>query len=446
MSTAFDTSSVLDALNRELGDGGVVTDGAELRFYSMDLMWSGPVATAVARPRSVAQVVALTRIAAAHGVALVPRGGGMSYTMGYVPQHARSVIVDLTALDRIVEINETDMYVTAEAGCSWKVLYEALAARGLRTPYFGPVSGVHATVGGAVSQGSMFFGSGTYGPVAESVLSVRTVLGNGSVIKTGARANRGDVPFNRYYGPDLTGLFLSDTGAMGIKVEVSIRLMRMPKGLACASYGFERFEDLYEAQAEIARHRIVAECFALDPFLGGKRTNLQSWTEGVRTLADVAKARGLADAVKVARGAAVEIAAWGGDRPLPGKVRLVEPLGFRKISALGVEEQRVRVIIDLTGPRESWQRLGHGYRVGVKIARWSDAKVLQVPIGALFREGTGWAAFTVDSDGRARRIAVAVGQMNDETAQVLGGLREGQAVIVHPGEKVRDGVRVTAAD
>ena len=153
-----------------------------------------------------------------------------------------------------------------------------------------------------------------------------------------------------------------------------------------------------------------------------------------------------ADAVKVARGADVEITAWGGDRPLPGKVRLVEPLGFRKISALGVEEQRVRVVIDLTGPREGWQRLGHGYRVGVRIARWSAARVLQVPIGALFREGTGWAAFTVDSDGRARRIAVAVGQMNDETAQVLGGLREGQAVIVHPGEKVRDGVRVTAAD
>jgi len=72
--------------------------------------------------------------------------------------------------------------------------------------------------------------------------------------------------------------------------------------------------------------------------------------------------------------------------------------------------------------------------------------VLQVPIGALFRDGTGWAAFTVDRDGRARRIAVSVGQMNDETAQILGGLDEGQAVIVHPGEKVRDGVRVTAAD
>lgn len=302
MNALPSSSSVIDALHLELGAEGVVTDPVELKFYSMDLMWSGPVAIAVARPRSVEQVVALTRIAAEHGVALVPRGGGMSYTKGYVPGDARSVIVDLTGLNRIVEINETDMYVTAEAGCSWKTLYEALAARGLRTPYFGPVSGVHATVGGAVSQGSMFFGSGTYGPVAESVLSVRTVLGNGSVIKTGARANRGDVPFNRYYGPDLTGLFLSDTGAMGIKVEVSIRLMRMPRGSAVASFGFERFEDLYEAQAEIARHRIVAECFALDPFLGGKRTNLQSWTEGVKTLADVAKSRGIGDALKVAKG------------------------------------------------------------------------------------------------------------------------------------------------
>lgn len=296
------TSSLLDALRNVLGADGVVSDPAELRFYSMDLMWSGPVAAAVARPTTTDQVVALTRLAVEFGVALVPRGGGMSYTMGYTPKHAQSVIVDLRGLNRIVEINETDMYVTAEAGCTWKTLYEALAERGLRTPYFGPVSGVHATVGGAVSQGSMFFGSGTYGPVAESVLSVRTVLGNGSVIKTGARANRGDVPFNRYYGPDLTGLFLSDTGAMGIKVEVSIRLIKMPKGSACASFGFERFEDLYEAQAEIARHRIVAECFALDPFLGGKRTNLQSWTDGVKTLADVARSRGLADAVRVAKG------------------------------------------------------------------------------------------------------------------------------------------------
>lgn len=302
MNALPNSSALIDRLKRELSEAAVITDADELRFYSMDLMWSGPVALAVVKPSSVEEVVALTSIASDYGVSLVPRGGGMSYTKGYVPQHAESLILDMTGLNRIIEVNEQDMYVTVEAGCSWQSLYEALAKRGLRTPYFGPVSGVHATVGGAVAQGSMFFGSGTFGPVAESVLSVKTVLGNGSVIKTGARANRGDIPFNRYFGPDLTGLFLSDTGALGIKVEVSIRLMKMPKGVAFASFGFDRFEDLYEAQAEIARHRIVAECFALDPFLGGKRTNLQSWTDGVKTLKDVAKARGLGDALKVARG------------------------------------------------------------------------------------------------------------------------------------------------
>lgn len=153
-----------------------------------------------------------------------------------------------------------------------------------------------------------------------------------------------------------------------------------------------------------------------------------------------------ADAVRIAKGAAVEIAAWGGDKPLQGRVRLVEPLGFRKISALGVEEQRVRVIIDLAGPQGDWQRLGHGYRVGVRIAQWSAPDVLQVPIGALFRQGDGWAAYIIDQDERARLVRVTVGQMNADTAEVRAGLRAGQRVIVHPGAKVADGLRVEALD
>jgi HlyD family secretion protein len=153
-----------------------------------------------------------------------------------------------------------------------------------------------------------------------------------------------------------------------------------------------------------------------------------------------------ADAVRIAKGAAVEIAAWGGDKPLQGRVRLVEPLGFRKISALGVEEQRVRVIIDLAGPQGDWQRLGHGYRVGVRIAQWAAPDVLQMPIGALFRQGDGWAAYTIDQDDRARLVRVTVGQMNADTAEVRAGLQAGQRVIVHPGAKVTDGLRVAALD
>ncbi|MEY4240170.1 MAG: hypothetical protein RL339_2771, partial [Pseudomonadota bacterium] len=151
------------------------------------------------------------------------------------------------------------------------------------------------------------------------------------------------------------------------------------------------------------------------------------------------------DAVKVLPGAAVEIAGWGGDRPLKGRVQQVEPLGFRKISALGVEEQRVRVVIDLVEPRSTWQRLGHGYRVGVRIALWSAPDILQVPIGALFRQGDNWAAYVVTSEGKAQLVRVKVGRMNDETAEVQDGLAADQSVILHPGDKVANGVRVTAA-
>lgn len=152
-----------------------------------------------------------------------------------------------------------------------------------------------------------------------------------------------------------------------------------------------------------------------------------------------------ADAVKVKPGAAVQVDAWGGDAPLQGRVRLVEPYGFTKISALGVEEQRVNVVIDLTDPRAAWARLGHGYRVVVHVALWTANDVLRVPVGALFRQGNGWAAFAVGADGAARMVAVQVGHMNDEAAEVLGGLTAGTRVILHPGEKVRDGVQVKTA-
>jgi HlyD family secretion protein len=152
-----------------------------------------------------------------------------------------------------------------------------------------------------------------------------------------------------------------------------------------------------------------------------------------------------ADAVRVRPGAAVSIEGWGGATPLKGKVRLVEPYGFTKISALGVEEQRVNVVIDLTDPRAAWERLGHGYRARVRIALWAAPDVLRVPVGALFRQGQGWAAFTIDREGRARLVAVEAGQMNDELAEVRGGLTAGQRVILHPGEKVGDGVKVSPA-
>ena len=153
-----------------------------------------------------------------------------------------------------------------------------------------------------------------------------------------------------------------------------------------------------------------------------------------------------ADAVRVRPGAEVFIEDWGGDRPLKGRVRLVEPYGFTKISALGVEEQRVNVVIDFAEPREAWLRLGHGYRATVRIVVSAAPNVLKVPISALFRSGREWSVFVVDAGGRARSKQVKAGRMNDEEAEIVSGLAAGERVILHPSDKVDEGVRVRERD
>ena len=145
-------------------------------------------------------------------------------------------------------------------------------------------------------------------------------------------------------------------------------------------------------------------------------------------------------AVRIAPGGRVLLERWGG-APLQGTVRVVEPAGFTKISALGVEEQRVRVIVDLTSPRDAWQRLGDGYRVEASFIVWEGGDVLQVPGSALFRHNNGWAVFAIAAE-RARLQPVRIGERSGLQAQVLDGLQAGDQVIVHPDDKVRDGVRI----
>jgi len=149
-----------------------------------------------------------------------------------------------------------------------------------------------------------------------------------------------------------------------------------------------------------------------------------------------------ADAVKVKPGMKVRFDRWGGDESLAGRVRTVEPFGFTKISALGVEEQRVNVIADLVSPKEDWQRLADGYRVEARFVIWEDEDVLQVPASSLFRLSGGWALFLVEN-GRARQRVVKIGQRTGLLAQILEGVEEGDKVVNHPSDEVADGVRIT---
>ena len=148
-------------------------------------------------------------------------------------------------------------------------------------------------------------------------------------------------------------------------------------------------------------------------------------------------------AVRVQPGQAARIEQWGGDRPLNGRVRRVEPSGFTKVSALGVEEQRVNVLIDFEDPRDLWKAIGDGYRVEVRIIVWSKPDVLKVPSSSLFRDETQWAVYKV-ADGRALRTSVEIGQRSGLEAEVLSGLQPGDQIVVYPSDAIQNGVKLVS--
>lgn len=159
--------------------------------------------------------------------------------------------------------------------------------------------------------------------------------------------------------------------------------------------------------------------------------------ENLEVLAEVLSS----DAVKIKKGTAVLFKRWGGDEQLAGTVRIVEPAGFTKVSSLGVEEQRVLVISDITSPPDTWSILGDGYRLEAHFVVWEGKDVLQVPASALFRSGKDWAVFLNDK-GKARLRKVEVGQRNGLTAGIISGIKAGDRVIAHPGDSISDGTRI----
>ncbi len=148
-----------------------------------------------------------------------------------------------------------------------------------------------------------------------------------------------------------------------------------------------------------------------------------------------------AEAVMIKPGMLVIVERCGGEALLKGRVERIEPVGFMKISALGVEEQRVNVIVDFLEPREAWERIGDQYRVEVRVIVWESEDVLRVPGGALFRRGNEWAVFVVEAD-RAKLRPVVLGRRNNLHAEVVGGLNAGDKVVIYPSDRVSDGVLV----
>lgn len=287
-SDALETS-----LRLLLGDANVHSDAEEREYFSHDIAGGGAIPPAlIAAPRSVSDACEVVRQTVLVGRAIVPRGGGMSYTGGYQAAEEGTVLLDMRALDKIEEIAATDGYVIVEAGCTWDALFSALAEHGLRTPFFGPLSGITATVGGAISQNAAFFGSAQHGVSADSVLGLEIILANGSLLRTGSWAGQDRTPFQRAYGPDLTGLFLGDCGALGVKARIALRVQPTPHS-AFASFAFTDGQALAAAQVALAGWPGLAECFGFDPVAN---ENLMrggfTFREKAEALRDVAQATG----------------------------------------------------------------------------------------------------------------------------------------------------------
>jgi len=151
------------------------------------------------------------------------------------------------------------------------------------------------------------------------------------------------------------------------------------------------------------------------------------------------------EATRAAPGAQVTFDNWGGPRPLLGRVRRIEPWGFTKVSALGVEEQRVNIVVDLLSPQDQWASLSEGYRLNAHIQVYRNDNALRVPTGALFNSGGQWAVYAVDKRDRVQRVPVRIDHRGAAFAELLGGLPEGARVVLYPGDTVRDGVRVASA-
>jgi FAD/FMN-containing dehydrogenase len=238
--------------------------GEDRALFAMDVYRARALPKAVVQPTSVEELKRLVLAATRAGLAIVVRGGGVSYTDGYLPVSSESVLIDTSGLNRIVELNIRDMYVTVEPGVTWRDLDAMMAEHGLKVPFIGTFSGLAASVGGTISQNANGHGSNANGISADSVIGLEVFTADGGIVRTGRVGMHCEGSFFRNYGPDLTGIFIGDCGALGIKTAVTLKLLRRKPAFETASFAFPDFESLHSCMAAVAAEKIEEKSFGLD--------------------------------------------------------------------------------------------------------------------------------------------------------------------------------------
>ncbi len=260
--TTVDTA--LNELRQSVGSERLSIDPQHRQTYSEDIAGPTPdTFLAVVSPETAGQVASVIAIARKAGLAVHPRGGGMSYTGGYVAGSDRSIALDLTGLEQVIEIDCDARFVIVEAGCTWSELYQSLADQGMRTPFFGPLSGIAATVGGSLSQNGAFFGSAAHGYAADHVLGLEIADGTGELHRLGSWA-AGRHTALPWHGPGVLKAFLGDCGALGIKTKAVLPIHPVPPTTVFASFAFDDDETLLRAMAGLRDLPHVSELWAFD--------------------------------------------------------------------------------------------------------------------------------------------------------------------------------------
>lgn len=357
----------------------IITDPEECAFYSSDVYSRGVTVQAVLRPRDVERCARAIGAATRAGFSVIARGGGLSYTGGYLAEQPRSVIIDTARLDRIVAIEPEDLYITVEAGVSWKRIHEALTPLGLRLPFFGTFSGAQATIGGGLSNGALFYGTARYGTAADAVLGLEVATADGSIVHTGQRAFRqSEKPFYRTCGPDLSGLFLHDTGALGIKLRATFRLIRAPACTGFASFVFPNIGTAAAALSEIARTGAAEEAYVFDP---------QSTRKNLRSAGMLADSRALLNVIRQERGWRGWLAGWA----LLRAGRRFVPAEAYSLHVTAAARSPAALEADLDACRDAAARFG-GQQIADSIPRAVRANLFPPPEAVLGADGDRWVA------------------------------------------------------
>lgn len=268
-------SSLGTALAARLGEQ-LIQDREALALFANDV--SGAQAALplfAAAPRSTEQVMAAVQAAVELDLALAVRGGGMSYTGGYLAAAPGTLLLDLTGLNEIHQINAADGYVAVGAGCTWQQLGAALKPLNMQSLLSGPISGSVSTIGGAVSQG-------VPGDL-HGLLGLEVITPGGERVVTGAAGLAGAGGFYRGFGPDLTGLFVGDCGIYGVKTRVWLRIVPRPAGVAFASFAFETLADMVQAMVAVVRMGGAVRAFGMDPLKSQTAARVDT-REGIGTL------------------------------------------------------------------------------------------------------------------------------------------------------------------